>query len=423
MKRKALFITFVVLTATLTALTMQAQPRRQAPGKWEGLADTTQMGWNSWNRFQGNISEDIIKGIADAIVETGLRDAGYIYINIDECWHGQRDADGFIQVDKNKFPSGMKALADYVHSKGLKLGIYSDAGSRTCAGFPGSLGHESQDAIQYARWEIDYLKYDWCNANNVNPRGAYALMRDALRAAGRPILFSMCEWGTNQPWEWAANVGHSWRTTGDITNKFAGTPAQRGWGQTVLSIIDQNAPLRKYAGKGHWNDPDMLEVGNGMPENEDRAHFTMWCMMAAPLILGNDLRNMSQATRDILMNRDMIAVNQDTLGVQGLRYTDIDGLQIWFKPLAGGDWAFTILNTTEQDVNFNLNWQDFNLTDDEVSKLSTNFDTTVYRVFNLWTHKQEGKTSKANKVERKLVVKGHDVIAYRLTKDSKNAIK
>ena len=412
MKRNALLIAMIVLTA----LTMQAQPRRNGGGKWEGLARTPQMGWSSWNRFQGNISEDIIKGIADAMVETGLRDAGYVYINIDDCWHGQRDADGFIQVDPAKFPSGMKALADYMHSKDLKLGIYSDAGTRTCAGMPGSLGHEYQDALQYARWEVDYLKYDWCNANNINPRGAYALMRDALRASGRPIFFSMCEWGTNQPWEWAAEVGHSWRTTGDITSRFAGTPRQRGWGQTVLSIIDQNGPLRKYAGPNHWNDPDMLEVGNGMSENEDRAHFTMWCMMAAPLILGNDLRNMSKATCDILMNRDMIAIDQDTLGVQGLRYKDLEGLQCWFKPLAGGDWAFTLLNPTEQDITFNLNWQDFNLTDDEVSHLSTNFDTIVYRVNNLWSHKQEGKTSKQNKVERKLVVKAHDVIAYRLTK-------
>ena len=403
----------------LMALSVQAQPRRNGGGKWEGLARTPQMGWSSWNRFQGNISEDIIKGIADAMVETGLRDVGYVYINIDDCWHGQRDADGFIQVDATKFPSGMKALAEYMHGKGLKLGIYSDAGSRTCAGMPGSLGHEYQDAIQYARWDVDYLKYDWCNTNNINPRGAYTLMRDALRAAGRPIFFSMCEWGNNKPWEWAAEVGHSWRTTGDITSKFAGTPRQRGWGQTVMSIIDQNGPLRKYAGPNHWNDPDMLEVGNGMTENEDRAHFTMWCMMAAPLILGNDLRNMNQATRDILMNRDMIAIDQDTLGVQGLRYKDEAGLQFWFKPLAGGDWAFTLLNPTEQDITFNLNWQDFNLTDDEVSHLSTNFDTTVYCVYNLWTHKQEGKTSKQNKAERKLIVKGHDVIAYRLTKDTK----
>jgi alpha-galactosidase len=184
--------------------------------KWEHLADTPQMGWSTWNKFQGNISEEVIKGIADAMVESGLRDAGYTYINIDDCWHGKRDADGFIQADPVKFPNGMKAVADYVHSKGLKLGIYSDAGTGTCAGMPGSLGHEYQDAIQYARWGVDYLKYDWCNTTNVNPQGAYQLISDALRANGRPIFLSMCEWGNSRPWKWAKEIGHSWRTTPDI---------------------------------------------------------------------------------------------------------------------------------------------------------------------------------------------------------------
>ncbi len=395
-------------------LAMMALPAKAQ--KWEHLADTPQMGWSTWNKFQGNISEEIIKGIADALVESGLKDAGYTYINIDDCWHGQRDADGFIQADAKKFPNGMKAVADYVHSKGLKLGIYSDAGTATCAGMPGSLGHEYQDAIQYARWGVDYLKYDWCNTANVNPQGAYHLISDALRAAGRPIFLSMCEWGNSRPWKWAREVGHSWRTTPDIWCNFDSLRVfEAGYTQFgVMQCIAFNDSLRQYAGKGYWNDPDMLEVGNGMTENEDRAHFTMWCMMASPLILGNDLRNMTEATRNILMNKEMIAVDQDTLGVQGLHYCDHDGLQFWLKPLAGGDWAFTILNPTLQDITYALNWQDFNLTDKEVSGKSTAFDTNVYQVYNLWTHKQEGKTSIKNKVERKITVKGRDVVSYRL---------
>ena len=387
-------------------LALMAMPAKAQ--KWEHLADTPQMGWSTWNKFQGNISEDIVKGIADAMVESGLRDAGYTYINIDDCWHGQRDGNGFIQTDPVKFPNGMRSLAEYLHAKGLKLGIYSDAGTNTCGGMPGSLGHEYQDAIQYARWGVDYLKYDWCNTTNINPRGAYQLISDALRSAGRPIFLSMCEWGNSKPWKWAREVGHSWRTTPDIWCNFDSLRVfEAGYSQFgVMQCIAFNDSLRQYAGKGHWNDPDMLEVGNGMTENEDRAHFTMWCMMASPLILGNDLRAMSEATRNIIMNKEMIAIDQDTLCVQGLHYCDRDGLQFWFKPLAGGDWAFTILNPTRRDIDFALNWQDFNLTDKAVSGLSTDFDTKVYKVYNLTTK---------NKPDRKLTVKSRDVISYRLS--------
>lgn len=385
--------------------------------KWENLAQTPQMGWSSWNKFQGNINEDIIKGIADAMVSSGLRDAGYTYINIDDCWHGQRDADGFIQPDPKHFPSGMKALADYVHARGLKLGIYSDAGTETCAGRPGSLGHEYQDALQYARWEVDYLKYDWCNTTNVNPRGAYQLISDALCAAGRPIFLSMCEWGDNQPWRWARDIGHSWRIGPDIWCSFDSTRVFPTYVQySVLDCINKNDSLRHYAGPGHWNDPDMLEVGNGLTVNQDRAHFTMWCMMASPLILGNDVRNMSAETKLILTNRNLIAINQDRLGVQGLRFLSRDGLDYWFKPLANGDWAMTIFNPTRKPIACNLNWQDFNFTDDEVSKRSTEFDKYIYKVKNLWTGRMEGKTSTKQKVDRKLVVPAQDVIVYRLVR-------
>ena len=385
--------------------------------KAKDLGQTPQMGWSSWNKFQGNINEDIIKGIADAMVTSGLRDAGYTYVNIDDCWHGKRDADGFIQPDPLRFPSGMKALADYVHARGLKLGIYSDAGTETCAGRPGSLGHEYQDALQYARWGVDYLKYDWCNTTNVNARGAYQLISDALAATGRPIFLSMCEWGDNQPWRWARDIGHSWRVGPDIWCAFDSTRVFPNYGQySVIDCINKNDSLRRYAGPGHWNDPDMLEVGNGLTVNQDRAHFTMWCMMASPLILGNDIRNMNAETKAILTNADLIAINQDMLGVQGLRQVFGDGLEYWFKPLENGDWAMTIFNPTRKPIMCLLNWQNFNFTDLEVSGCSTNFNQTTYKVKNLWSGRMEGKTSMKNKVDRRLTVPAQDVITYRLMK-------
>ena len=385
--------------------------------KAKELGQTPQMGWSSWNKFQGNINEDIIKGIADAMVTSGLRDAGYTYVNIDDCWHGKRDADGFIQPDPQRFPSGIKALADYVHARGLKLGIYSDAGTETCAGRPGSLGHEYQDALQYARWGVDYLKYDWCNTTNVNARGAYQLISDALAATGRPIFLSMCEWGDNQPWRWARDIGHSWRVGPDIWCAFDSTRVFPNYVQySVIDCINKNDSLRRYAGPGHWNDPDMLEVGNGLTVNQDRAHFTLWCMMASPLILGNDIRNMNAETKAILTNADLIAINQDMLGVQGLRQTFGDGLEYWFKPLENGDWAMTIFNPTCKPIMCLLNWQNFSFTDLEVSGCSTNFNQTTYKVKNLWSGRMEGKTSMKNKVDRRLTVPAQDVITYRLMK-------
>lgn len=398
---------FVFLVATLlTALNVSAQ-------KWENLADTPPMGWNSWNKFACNINEELIREVADAMVESGLADAGYIYINLDDCWHAaERDENGFPQCDKERFPSGMKALTDYVHSKGLKIGIYSDAGRRTCGGRFGSWGHEYQDALQYARWGFDYLKYDWCETENINPVGAYTLMRDALRAAGRPILFSMCEWGSNKPWEWAADVGHMWRTTGDIGLSFDKQIVHDTWEQnSVLRCIDINAPLRRYAGPGHWNDPDMLEVGNGLTANQDRAHFTMWCMMAAPLILGNDIRSMSEETAAIILDEEVIAIDQDPLGVQGLRYAVEGDLEIWFKPLVDGDWAMCLFNRGKQDIDYLIDWQKFNFTDEEVSQRSTSFDTIIYEGRNLWL----GGKSFTTKKSRSVTVPAEDVILYRLT--------
>lgn len=403
----------LVLLTALAVLPASAQ-------KYPHLGDSPQMGWSTWNKFQGNINEEVIKSIADAMVASGLRDAGYTYINIDDCWHGQRDSNGFITSDVKKFPSGMKVLSDYVHSKGLKLGIYSDAGTETCAGMPGSLGHEYQDALQYSRWGVDYLKYDWCNTTNVNAKCAYQLMSDALRAAGRPIFFSMCEWGNNKPWKWARDIGNSWRTTPDIWCAFDSIHQFPGYQQFgVMQCIHYNDTLRQYAGKGHWNDPDMLEIGNGMTINEDRAHFSMWCMMASPLILGNDVRDMSVEVKSILMNKEMIAIDQDSLGVQGLHYSSENGLEYWFKPLVGGDWAFFILNPTKEIKKCNINWQDYNLTDTQVSALSTDFDKKVYTIYDLWMHKNIGKTLMKKKIAHALVIPAHDIVCYRLILNKK----
>ena len=388
---------------------------------WEGLALTPPMGWSSWNKFGTDINEKAIMEIADALVETGLRDAGYVYVNIDDCWQApQRDADGWPVADPERFPSGIKALADYVHERGLKLGIYSDAGYRTCAEKFGSAGHEYQDALQYARWGVDYLKYDWCNTPDFNTKQAYTLMRDALREAGRPIVFSICEWGFTRPWEWANGVGHMWRSCGDIGASFNDPSYFDGKfrGHTVIEQLRYNEPWRKYHGPGHWNDPDMLEVGNDLTVNQGRAHFGLWAMMAAPLILGNDLRSMDKETLDIISNREVIAVDQDSLGVQGFKIPVGQNVETWWKPLADGDWAVLVLNINKEPIDYELNWQMFNMTDDEVSGRSTDFDKITYTVRDLWNGGKPSKTDKPLKVK----VGGEDAAMYRLTpiKDKKH---
>jgi alpha-galactosidase len=380
--------------------------------KFPGLALTPPMGWNSWNKFQGNISEQLIRETADAMATNGMKDAGYEYVNIDDCWHGERDAQGFIHPDQKRFPSGIKKLADYVHSKGLKLGIYSDCGAETCAGRPGSRGHEYQDALTYASWGVDYLKYDWCNAEDLSAQGAYATMRDAIYAAGRPMVFSMCEWGQSKPWLWARDTGHLWRTTTDIYPCFDGVLDHTNWQQWgVLRIIDAQKTIRTAAGPGHWNDPDMLEVGNGMGENEDRAHFSMWCMLAAPLISGNDQRHMKPATLRILTNKDVIAVDQDALGVEGFVYSTNAMVETWFKPLANGDWAMCVLNRGTTPAQFSFDWQKENVSDD-FSHRDANFAATTYRVRNLWTGGDLGGTAEMLSAE----IPGHDVLLLRLEK-------
>jgi alpha-galactosidase len=381
--------------------------------KFDQLALTPQMGWNSWNKFQGRVSEVVIREIADAMATNGMKAAGYEYVNIDDLWQApQRDADGNIQSDPTRFPSGIKALAEYVHSKGLKLGIYTDCGARTCGGRPGSRDHELQDAKAYAQWGVDYLKDDWCNTQGLNPPEAYKKMSDALRAAGRPILFSLCEWGNSKPWTWAKDIGHSWRTTGDIYAKFDGINdhgSYKDWG--VLQILDMQKGLREYAGPGHWNDPDMLEVGNGMSPSEDRAHFSMWCMLAAPLISGNDLRSMKQETLGILTDKDVIAVNQDKLGVQGFKYSAKDGVEVWFKPLAGDTWAMCVLNRTNASRTVTFDWKAEKV-DDSFAKREARFDSTAYGLRDLWTKKDLGTTKAPLNAE----VPSHDVLMLRLAK-------
>jgi len=379
--------------------------------KFEGLAKTPQLGWNSWNKFGCNVSEQLIRETADAMVSSGMKDAGYQYINIDDCWHGERDARGFIQPNKERFPSGMKALADYVHAKGLKLGIYSDAGWKTCGGKPGSRGREYQDALTYAEWGVDYLKYDWCNTQGLKAEGAYLTMRDALRDAGRPILFSICEWGDNKPWDWAKDVGHSWRTTGDISNCFdcvVDHGTWKSWG--VLQILDMQQGLRVHAGPDHWNDADMLEVGNGMALNEDRAHFSIWAMLTSPLIAGNDLRTMSKDTRAILTNRLVIGVNQDPLGVQAFRHVVRDGVEFWFKPMSDGAWAFMALNRNPDARKISFDWQ-AEMVRDELSKRELSAHQPGYSLRNLWTNTAAGTTRPTLSTE----IPGHDVVILKLS--------
>jgi alpha-galactosidase len=314
-------------------------------------AATPPMGWNSWNFFAGKVTDKDIRDTADLLVSTGMRDAGYVYVNIDDTWEGKRDAQGRIQTNE-KFPD-MKALAEYVHSKGLKLGIYSSPGAQTCARFEGTLGHEEQDAQTYADWGIDYLKYDLCGFRSVMQkqapddfaaqskimRAAYEKMHQAILKAGRPMVYSLCQYGWDSVWDWGPSVGANlWRTTGDISANF-----------DRMSLIGRSqAGLAKFAGPGHWNDPDMLEVGNGkLTHDENLTHMTLWAMLAAPLIAGNNLTQMSPDTAAILMNKDVIAIDQDALGKQGDRVYAEGPVEIWAKPLTGGRMAVAIFNFTD----------------------------------------------------------------------------
>ena len=335
--RNALIIAVGLLTFAGFAPAVSAQA---------GLAQTPPMGWNSWNHFACKVSDAIIRAQADAMVSSGMKAAGYEYVNIDDCWEGRRDFSGVIHPN-SKFPD-MKALADYVHSKGLKLGIYSSPGPKTCGGYEGSYQHDKQDAETYAQWGIDYLKYDWCSARYVYQPdqypGAFKKMHDALMTTGRPIVYSIH--GRGPVWTWAQSTGANlWRTTGDIKDDYNRMVAI-GFGQEGLA---------QFAGPGHWNDPDMLEIGNGgMRPDEYRVHMSLWCLLAAPLITGNDLTQMTPETRAILTNPGVIAVDQDPLGVEGQRVWEEGPLEIWMKPLAGGSKAVGMFNREQSTIKITI---------------------------------------------------------------------
>lgn len=392
----------IILVFVLQTLTGQ---------KFEELAQTPPMGWNSWNQFGCRINEQLVREVADAMASNGMKDAGYEYIVIDDCWQRDRDGEGNILADPKTFPLGIKALVDYVHSKGLKFGLYSDGGVRTCAGRPGSRGYEFQDARTYASWGVDYLKYDWCYSEGQNAEASYRLMRDALYQAGHPIVFSMCEWGSNKPWLWGQDIAHLWRTTGDISDCWS---CESNWGSMgVMQILDQQVKLRGYAGPGHWNDPDMLEVGNdGLTLTEAKAHFGLWCLLSAPLMAGNDLRNMSDEILDIMTNKEVIAVNQDPLGRQALKWMDYGDLEIWLKPLANDDFAMGILNRSEEKIDFDKSLQLTTYDTDFKPKSYIYRIDGNYEIRDLWNHRQIGST----KENFKAVIESHELVLLRLSK-------
>lgn len=333
------------------------------------LAITPPMGWNSWNHFHCMIDENMIKQTADALVSTGLAKLGYKYVNIDDCWAEiDRDNEGNLMAKKSTFPSGIKALADYVHSKGLKLGIYSDAGYFTCSKMmPGSLGHEEQDAKTFASWGIDYLKYDNCNTDGSRPTVRYPVMTRALMKAGRPIFFSLCEWGDLHPALWGAGVGNSWRTTNDISDSW----------ESVVSRADMNEVYADLARPGGWNDPDMLEVGNGgMTKDEYIVHFSIWAMSKAPLLIGCDVTNATKETMEIIANKEVIAVNQDKLGVQAKKVRMEGDGEVWAGPLSEYRVVVLLLNRGPIRYSMTAQWDDMRIP-----------PNTIVEARDLWEHK------------------------------------
>jgi len=347
---------FVALTCAVVLCTIPCFSQTK-------FADTPPMGWNSWNHFAAHVTDADVRSSADILVTSGMRDAGYVYVNVDDTWQGERDAQGVLHPNE-RFPD-MKALGDYIHSKGLKFGIYSSPGAKTCGGYAGSLGHEAQDAKMYADWGVDFLKYDLCsfqddmnkakaehpgdpNATKNLMIAAYRTMGEALKATGRPIVYSLCQYGVDQPWKWGPGLGASmWRTTDDIDDSYG----------RMIAIGFSQAGLSKYAGPGHWNDPDMLEVGNGkMTEDEYKTHMSLWVILAAPLLAGNDLTKMTEADKSILMNKDAIAIDQDALGKQGDRLYESGDLEVWTKPLSGGRVAVGLFNRSwsKRDVSVDL---------------------------------------------------------------------
>jgi alpha-galactosidase len=382
-----------VLAITVSTEAVSADPVASA---------VPQMGFNNWNstHCRDEFNEAMIRGVADKFISLGLRDAGYRYVNVDDCWaNWQRDKNGNLQPNPKRFPSGIKALANYIHQKGLKFGVYSSAGTSTCEplqenrGFPGGLGHEKQDAATIASWGVDYLKYDNCNNQKVDAQQRYTAMAEALRATGRPIFFSVCEWGENKPWLWAGKppVGAgSWRTTGDISDSYA----------SMLKNFKQNVVLDSYATPGHWNDPDMLEVGNGgMTDVEYRSHFSLWSIMAAPLLIGTDLRTVKPDALKILLNKEVIAVDQDPLGVQGKQVRDADGIHVIVKPLKDGSEAVVVFNEADAAHDVSVSASEIGL-----AKAGN------YRLRDLWEHTQKNGDGSIN-----VNLPAHASVMYRIS--------
>jgi alpha-galactosidase len=389
MRQLRLLLAGALVAGGLTAITAPAPAFA-----WDnGLARTPPMGWNQWNAFGCNVTDALVRATADKFVSAGLQSAGYTYVNIDDCWMARnRDSAGNLVPDPVKFPNGIRAVADYVHSKGLKLGIYSSAGTATCAGFPASLNREQQDANLWASWGIDYLKYDNCNNQGVDAQTRYQRMHDAIAATGRPMVYSITEWGSSTPkvWTWGAPIGHLWRTTGDINDSFA----------SMLSIYKANVVLSGFAGPGHWNDPDMLEIGNGhMTDTEYRSHFSLWAMMAAPLIIGTDLRNASTATLNILGNRDVIAIDQDTRGVQAREVRSTGGLHVLTRPLSNGDFAVALFNENAATATISTNPSEAGLP-----------PSSSYRLFDLWSKATSTTTGTIS-----ASVPAHGTVVFRIT--------
>jgi len=378
---------FLLFVAPLALLGLAGAP---SPRLDNGVARTPPMGWNSWNHFGCDVSAQLIRETADAMAANGLRDAGYQYVVIDDCWQVARDARGRLVADSLRFPGGMKPLADYVHARGLKFGLYTDAGRRTCQGRPGTYGSEDLDARTFAEWGVDYVKEDWCYAEGLDAPTQYAKFRDALARAGRPIVFSLCEWGSAAPWEWGPATGNLWRTTGDIEDTW----------NSMLALLDISGQHASAARPGAWNDPDMLEVGNGgMTDDEYRAHFSLWVIMAAPLMAGNDVRALSPATRDILTNREVIAIDQDSLGVQGTLVSErTPELQVWMKPLKDGGRAVVLLNRSALQTVISASWWRLRI-------------SGPARVRDLWTHADLGAFTERFSA----TVPAHGVVMVRVT--------
>jgi len=400
MKREMIILIFCLLN-----IAIQAQSNSMVPKPL--------MGWMSWNFFAEKVNERDLKEMAAAMIHSGMVEAGYNYIFIDDGWQGGRDMKNNMIADPAKFPSGIKALADFLHAKGMKLGIYSDAAQLTCAGYTASLNFEEQDAKTFAEWGIDYLKYDYCNAppDSNTAKLRYQKMAAALKKTGRPIVFGICEWGERKPWNWAASVGGQlWRTTHDIRDKWAKKPNEK-WGLGILDILEANANLNEFAGPGRWNDADMLVVGLygkkgpsgdgggiGCSDIEYQSQFSLWAMMCSPLYASNDIRTMNEATKSILLNKEVIKINQDSLGIQAIQKVNDSSISVFLKPLSNGDYALAILNKLNRPIPYLLNFSMLGLEEN-------------FQIFDLWEHKNIAKSDL-----NQYMILSHQTKMYRLIK-------